>query len=331
MSMSEFGASWARSPTLHFLLMGLFFWGLVRVANLSASPMDQQREILRIPRSRVLAEQADWESILQRRLVGEEIEKVRQSVIDQEILFRHALDLGLDQGAAVERRLNLIADFVGEMPHEAPSSSGGADSARNLGLVEQDLVVRRILIDAVSRLIKGAVKAQDFEDAYLADYLRAHPEEFQIPSRFSFSHVALNKSIPRQDIEAAARALKDRLNQSGVPPEAEHGLGEISSMPLEARYEGLSKSDLRRTFGRGFAERVAFLPSGSWQGPVESRYGLHLVYVTEASVAGTPTLDECREKVRSRVADLLADQWLTLRVEQLRASFEVEILEEQDT
>ncbi len=57
-------------------------------------------------------------------------------------------------------------------------------------------------------------------------------------------------------------------------------------------------SDVARTFGERFAERLFDLEQGRWQGPVASGYGLHFVRVSERAQGGLPQLDAVRPAVR---------------------------------
>jgi hypothetical protein len=57
-------------------------------------------------------------------------------------------------------------------------------------------------------------------------------------------------------------------------------------------------SDIARTFGDGFAERVSGLDQGRWHGPISSSYGLHFVFVSEHAAGGPLPLDTVRPDVR---------------------------------
>ena len=56
--------------------------------------------------------------------------------------------------------------------------------------------------------------------------------------------------------------------------------------------------DVAAQFGDGFAGRVAELPVGQWQGPIESGYGLHLVLVGAKADGRAPELEEVRDALR---------------------------------
>ena len=54
----------------------------------------------------------------------------------------------------------------------------------------------------------------------------------------------------------------------------------------------------RRLFGDQFAKTLDGLPPGQWQGPIESAFGVHLVFVSERMEGRMPALAEVRDAVR---------------------------------
>jgi parvulin-like peptidyl-prolyl isomerase len=57
--------------------------------------------------------------------------------------------------------------------------------------------------------------------------------------------------------------------------------------------------EVRRVFGDEFAAAVAELEPGRWAGPIESGFGLHLVFVETREAGRLPALAEVREAVRA--------------------------------
>jgi len=276
-----------------------------------------------IPASRVEAVVQEYTGLQGRPLTPEERQRVIQVLVDQEILYAYALRLGLDKEPVVERRLSQIATFVAENPHEAKSTQELADEARLLGLTDGDLVVRRILIDGARRLIRAAVLVREPSDAALEAYLREHPDEFRLPAQTRLSHVVVEARLHGGQTVHDARELLTRLRADAVPPEkaAEYGDGGFIAANLPA----LPDVELARRFGYMFVQQLAGLPTGTWEGPLPSRYGLHLVFVQERIPEPAVSLPEVRNDVRARVRTKLADDWLALRLEQLRAEFQVEV------
>ncbi len=89
------------------------------------------------------------------------------------------------------------------------------------------------------------------------------------------------------------------------------------SLPL------LTDNDLARRFGYRFVQALKTVPDSVWSSPIVSRYGLHIVYVHERKEPYVPPLDKIRKSVRRRLLHKLADEWLALRLAQLRAEFEI--------
>ena len=74
---------------------------------------------------------------------------------------------------------------------------------------------------------------------------------------------------------------------------------------LARSYADRSDKEIAGLFGRVFADAVAELPVGGWNGPVESTYGVHLVRVNGRTPSRAPTLAEVRDRV---MADLREDR-----------------------
>ena len=307
-----------RSPAVHYAVLGALLFAAVSLRG-PAPPVAR----LVIPASRGEAAVREYEGLSGRPLTPEERQRVIRAVVDREVLYAYALRLGLDKGPVVERRLSQIATFVAENPHEAKSTKELANEALRLGLNDGDLVIRRILIDGARRLIRAAVLVREPSDSLLEEYLRQHPDEFRLPARARISHVLVDALIHRGQTEHDARELLARLRADLVRPEraAEYGDRGLVAANLPA----LPDVELERRFGHKFVEQLAGLPPGAWEGPIPSRYGLHLVFVQERILERVASLAEVRNDVRARVRNKLADEWLATRLEQLRAEFQVEV------
>ena len=67
---------------------------------------------------------------------------------------------------------------------------------------------------------------------------------------------------------------------------------------LEHRFEAAPTTEIAKQFGDKFAAKLADVPIGQWFGPVESGYGMHLVFVEERTEGRLPELAEVRDAVR---------------------------------
>jgi hypothetical protein len=67
---------------------------------------------------------------------------------------------------------------------------------------------------------------------------------------------------------------------------------------LEHRFEAASAAEITKQFGDRFVMKLGDVPVGEWFGPVESGYGMHLVFVEERTEGRLPELAEVRDAVR---------------------------------
>jgi len=225
------------------------------------------------------------------------------AALDDELLYREALALGLDRDdPVVRRRLVQNMRFI--------AGEGGDErlynDARALGMDRSDLVVRRRLIETMRLRLAQEARGAEPTDTELAAYLREHAESFASPPRVRLAQVFVSRrrKNPRRD----ADQLLARLRAGAVPPERAVELGD--PLPVPGILPSKSEHELAKLFGAPFAARVigasgAFSRIAAWEGPIASPYGLHLVWVYEAVPARRPALASVRSRVR---AALLADR-----------------------
>jgi parvulin-like peptidyl-prolyl isomerase len=60
----------------------------------------------------------------------------------------------------------------------------------------------------------------------------------------------------------------------------------------------LPASEIVKQFGEKFAAKLGELSLVQWHGPVESGYGVHLVWISERTEGRLPALAEMRDAVR---------------------------------
>jgi PPIC-type PPIASE domain len=167
--------------------------------------------------------------------------------------------------------------------------------ALTLGLEKDDLIIRRRLQQKMAFLTDDvAARAQPTDDELNA-YLQAHTEKFRVEPRFTFRQVYLNPAKHGESLAHDAAQLLAQLNQFGSKSDIS-ALGD--SLMLDNRFDALPIGEVARLFGEKFATSLGGLSLRRWQGPVESAYGLHLVFVSERQEGRAPTLADVREDVR---------------------------------
>ena len=68
---------------------------------------------------------------------------------------------------------------------------------------------------------------------------------------------------------------------------------------LSQQHKQVTKHDVSRLFGKEFASKLFTLPVGSWQEPIQSGYGLHLVLISNKTENQLLKLNAAREKVHT--------------------------------
>lgn len=313
------GMSVLRSPALHFLMIGgLLFAAAMRQGAIGSFA---ERPRLVIPRYRVALAQKQFADSRGRPPSPDEQQEIIDFLVEQEVLYQHALRLGMHKQPVAERRLAQIATFVEQNAEGRGTTAERAKEAFDLGLHHGDLVLRRILIDGAKRLIRAAMLVRQPSDELLETYLRTHPDPFTIPQRTRITHITVNRLKHGSETEERARVILEKLRQGSYAPHDAISFGDRAIVPPSLPL--LTENDLARRFGYRFVQTLKTVPEGDWRGPIPSRYGLHIVYVHERKGSYTPPLEKIRKSVRRNFLRKLADEWLALRVEQLRAEFEI--------
>jgi peptidyl-prolyl cis-trans isomerase C len=68
---------------------------------------------------------------------------------------------------------------------------------------------------------------------------------------------------------------------------------------FQAYYGDRTPEQLAKEFGPQFAQAVAKLQPGSWQGPIESGFGWHLVFVHSVIPSRVPAFEEVESDVKT--------------------------------
>jgi hypothetical protein len=194
--------------------------------------------------------------------------------------------------AAPEELEGLMRDYVREEVY--------CREALALGLDRDDAVIRNRLRLKMEFIAEDVAAQAEPTDEQLRSYLREHPEAFRIEPRFTFSQVYLNPERHRQSLVYDVAQLLMRLHQAGDTADVSE-LGD--PFLLEHTFVALAASEVAKQFGETFAVQLGKLPRGQWQGPVESGYGVHLVFVSETTEGRVPTLEEVRDTVRREWAN----------------------------
>ena len=161
-----------------------------------------------------------------------------------------------------------------------------------MGLDRDDTIVRRRMRQKIEFLSEDIVSLVEPSEEELQAFLAAQPERFREESRYSFRQIYLNADERGKSVEADALALLAELRENDGDASE---LGD--RLMIEHRFEDAGERDIARALGTQFLEALADCPTGSWQGPIVSGFGLHLVHISARIDGRVPELAQVREAV----------------------------------
>jgi hypothetical protein len=164
-----------------------------------------------------------------------------------------------------------------------------------MGLDRNDVIVRRRMRQKLEFLTQDLATMTPPTDEELVAHFQANVSRYGEPDRITISQLFFNSDL-RGD--ATLRDLENARKQLRSLDDPSTGVRlELGDRLLQPHYADASEVDLQRLFGYDFAEAVSKLTDGEWHGPVESDYGVHLVYVHRRTEAPPPDFEEVRDEV----------------------------------
>jgi hypothetical protein len=163
-----------------------------------------------------------------------------------------------------------------------------------MGLDQDDPVIRRRLQQKLEFVTNDVAALAEPTDAELTAYLKTHADRFRADRRVTFSQVYLDPNKRGEHLARDANELLNQLRQRGRDADLS-SLGD--AFLLECRFQATPDMEIAKQFGEKFAAKLSDVPVGQWFGPVESGYGMHLVFVEERTQGRLPELVEVRDAV----------------------------------
>jgi hypothetical protein len=265
-------AQFLGEPLLHFLVIGALLFAAYAWLNRGGdnSPAPQ----VRLADSDVRWLEETFALQWQREPSPPELRGLLRDLVKEELFARQAKELGLDKDdIVVRRRLAQKMSFLLQ------------DNARGTEPGEADL---HRLYEAQ----RNRVQSQDQASQAPNDQTQTSRTTMFTRPRISFMQIFFSRDR-RPDAAADARAALQDLSRADAAAPA--GLGDQIAGKTEFR--NADERAVANQFGAKFAARIFELTPGSWQGPIESSQGLHLVHVTAVLPAQLRPFDEIKDQL----------------------------------
>jgi hypothetical protein len=177
-----------------------------------------------------------------------------------------------------------------------------------MGLDKDDTIVKRRMAQKVQFLAEDVATAREPSTAELKAWFEKHTDKFSLPSRYSFRHVYF--SPDKRGTNARDHAEKALAKIAGQPEDSPLITPVADRFMFQDYYGDRTPSAIAKEFGPQFAVALEKLKPGLWQGPIESGYGWHLVFVDTVIPGRVPAFEEVESEVKTAwLSDQKAQAW----------------------
>jgi hypothetical protein len=284
---------WLREPLVHFIAAGAILFtafGLFRQDPFSfdesTTIVVDRRNLLTFLQYRANAFEPEIFGAALDAMTAEELQEVIDAYVNEEVLYREAKALGLE---------------------------------------ESDNIIRQRMVQKINFLLADvAATGESLEETELEAYFAANIEAYAIQPWATFTHIFFDAEQrgaagARVAAEEAMRALNDThalFNDTS-------GYGD--RFPYFRNYVERTFEYIASQFGNEFAAEISQLePSESeWRGPFRSAYGEHVVLLTRRAAQTYPELDEVRGDVERDYLKEQANEALAEMAQSIRERYRV--------
>jgi len=166
-----------------------------------------------------------------------------------------------------------------------------------MGLDKDDTIVKRRMAQKMQFLAEDVAAAHEPSTAELKAWFDKNSSKFALPSRYSFRHLYF--SPDRRGKNAQEDAAKALVRIAGQPEDSKLVASLADQFMFQDYYGDRAPEALAKEFGPQFVVALEKLQPGSWQGPIESGYGWHLVFVDTVIPGRIPAFGEMEPDVKT--------------------------------
>jgi len=165
-----------------------------------------------------------------------------------------------------------------------------------MGLDKEDTIVKRRMAQKVQFLAEDVAAAHEPSTAELKAWFEKNTDKFALPGRYSFRHIYFSPDKRAKAHNDATEALA----KIGGEPEDSPLIPSIADrFMFQDYYRDRTPGAIAKELGPQFAVALEKLKPGSWQGPIESGYGWHLVFVDTVIPGRVPAFEEVESEVKT--------------------------------
>jgi hypothetical protein len=213
-----------------------------------------------------------WRSQVGRDPTDDELARIINNLIDEEILYREALLLGLDQ---------------------------------------EDTIIKRRLAQKISFLKEESIPEIPTTEE-LNEYYKNNKEKYYIESSFTFTHYYFSEN--NNSLERSQQALKALQDNSKVKSDPFYLGKTFANEPLR---------NINTNFGESFSKELITADLAVWNGPFESTYGHHIVYINSVIPGYIPEIEEVLRQVEVDFLQIKREQAVKGFLNNIRSEYTI--------
>ncbi len=242
-------------------------------------------------------------------------ELIYQTLLEQEIKKRNIIVSNEDYEKEVERLISIFG-----------SKNELNNFLRDKGISAGEFK-KRTMAELKVRKLADSIKKVDISDADVSNYYKKRIKNFSYPERVRASHILIladadeyAAELKKKNPEIAEEDLKKRVDEemTARKAKAEEVLAQVKKNPRDFAKIAKAKSDdrtsaknggelgffARREMVKEFSDAAFALPINQVSGLVKSKYGYHIIIVTDRMEPGTYPF----AKVKGEIAQTLKTQ-----------------------
>jgi peptidyl-prolyl cis-trans isomerase C len=190
-----------------------------------------------------------------------------------------------------------------------------------MGLDKDDEIVKRRMAQKMQFLAEDVATAYEPTTEELRAWYAENDDKFALPSRVSFRHLYF--SPDRRQARAHDDAVRALAELAGQPEDSKLAESLGDPFMFQDYYADRTSESLAKDFGPQFAMAVPTLVPGTWQGPIESGYGWHLVFVDSLIPGRVPAFEEVEPDVKTAWLGIQKAEAWRKAYEELRGKYTV--------
>jgi peptidyl-prolyl cis-trans isomerase C len=190
-----------------------------------------------------------------------------------------------------------------------------------MGLDKDDTIVKRRMAQKMEFLSEDVASAHEPSTGELKAWYADNARKFALADRATFRHLFFGFDQRGQNAEHDARSALSHL--SDQPEESALGVKLADRFMFQDYYGDRAPDQLAKEFGPTFALGLYKFKPGMWQGPIESGYGWHLIWIESLIPGRVPAFEEVEPDVKTAwLSDQKAMEWQKSYAK-MRAKYEV--------